>query len=319
MNNPAAAQRPATTPRYDWLKGPDGLRAGWRLLIFLVILLPVGYGASKISESVTQRLNAGDLGPTGFTIFFGIVSCALLLVTWIMAKIERRSFADYGLPWRRAFRLRFWQGAAIGFASLTALLVVLHIAGVLSFGPLSLHGADAWKYAALWSVPFFLTALLEEFFCLGYLLFTLAAGIGFWPAAVVISLLIGGGHYFNTGGHGLAPVSVTAFFLVASLTLRRTGDLWLALGLHSAWNWGEMFFYGLRDSGATVQGHLLSSSIHGPVLLTGGAFGLEASWPNIVLLVIWWCGFSIWLRGAKYPHPIDGSKTSVSEINGEES
>ena len=303
MSDPPADQPMAAPPRYNMLKGPGGLRAGWRLLIFFVILLPVGYGAIKISESVAEGLHAGPLTPVGFTIFFGILICALLLVTWIIARIEDRSFADYGLPWRRAFCLRFWQGAAIGFASLTALVVVLRLAGVLSFGPLALRGADVWKYGALWSVPFFLTALLEEFFCLGYLLFTLTTGIGFWPAAIVISCLVGGGHYFNTGGHGLAPVAVTGLFLVACLTLRRTGDLWLPLGLHSAWNWGEMFFYGLPDSGETVQGHLLSSSIHGPVWLTGGAFGPEASWLNIALLVIWWCSFSIWLRGAKYPNP----------------
>lgn len=297
-NQPIAAR-----PRYNILKGPGGLRAGWRLVIFFLILLPVGYGAGRIIESVMHALHAEDLTPMGFTISFGIMVCALLLVTWIMARIEGRSIADYGLPWRRAFCLRFWQGAAIGFASLTALFVALLFAGVLSFGPLALHGVDMWKYGALWSVPLFLTALLEEFFCLGYLLFTLTTGIGFWPAAIVISFLVGGGHYFNIGGHGLGPVTTTGFFLVACLMLRRTGDLWLPLGLHSAWNWGEMFFYGAPVSGETVQGHLLSPSIHGPAWLTGGAYGPEASWLNIVLLVIWWFGFSIWQRAAKYPNP----------------
>ncbi len=108
MSDPLANQPIVATARYNVLKGPGGLRARWRLLIFFVILLPVEYGASKISESVTEGLHAGPLTPVGFTIFFGILVCALLLVTWIMARIEDRSFADYGLPWRRAFCLRFW-------------------------------------------------------------------------------------------------------------------------------------------------------------------------------------------------------------------
>ena len=293
----------AAKPRYNILKGPSGFRAGWRLLIFFVILLPVGYGANRVAELVIQGLQAEPLTPMEFTIFFGILFCTVLLVTWIMARIEGRGIADYGLPWRRAFRLRFWQGTAISFASLTALLVVLRFAGILSFGPLALRGVEMWKYGALWTVPLFLTALLEEFFYRGYLLFTLTSGIGFWPAAIVTSFLLGGAYYFNPGGHGLAPVAVTAFFLVACLTLRRTGDLWLPIGLHAGWNWGLIFFYGLPDSGVTVQGRLLNTNIHGPVWLTGGNFGIEASLLNIALLVIWWFSFSIWLRTAKYPNP----------------
>lgn len=289
--------------RYNILRGPNGLRAGWRLLIFFAILLPIGYGASRIIDPVMRGLHADFHTPLGFVVTMGILAAALLLASWIMARIEGRSLAHYGLPWRRAFRRQFWQGAAISFASLTLLLLVLRFGGAFSFGALALRGGDIWKYGVLWTVPLFLAALLEDFFYRGYLLFTLTTGIGFWPAALVTSFLMGGAHYFNPGGHGLGPVAATAYCLVTCLVLRRTGDLWMPLGLHSAWNWGEVFFYGVPDSGQTAQGHFLNASFHGPVGLTGGTFGPEASWPNLVLLAIWWIGFSLWLRGTKYPNP----------------
>jgi len=47
----------------------------------------------------------------------------------------------------------------------------------------------------------------------------------------------------------------------------------------------------------------MNSSLHGPVWLTGGTFGPEGSWPNVILLTIWAIGFSLWLRGVKYPDP----------------
>jgi hypothetical protein len=77
----------------------------------------------------------------------------------------------------------------------------------------------------------------------------------------------------------------------------------MPLGIHSAWSWGEVFFYGVPSSGQSAHGHFLNASFHGPVWLTGGTFGPEASWLNIALLVIWGLIFSAWLRGAKYPNP----------------
>ena len=116
--------------------------------------------------------------------------------------------------------------------------------GSFSFGSPALHGADIWKYGALWTLPLFLSALFEDFLYRGYLLFTLTSGIGFWPAAVVTSLLMGGAHYFNPGGHGLGPVTAFLYCLATCVVIRRTGDLWMALGIHAAWSWGEVFFYG---------------------------------------------------------------------------
>lgn len=220
-----------------------------------------------------------------------------------MGRIERRSFADYGLPWRRAFGRRFWQGAAFSFVSLTGLLLAMQLAGVFSFGAVGLHGWDIWKYGGAWAVPLFLAALLEDFFYRGYLLFTLTTGIGFWPAAVVTSLLMGGMHYFNPGGHGLGPAAATMYCLVTCLVLRRTGNLWMPLGIHWAWGWGEIFFYGVPSSGFPAAGHLFNARFHGSQLLTGGVFGPEASVLNIIMLGMWWLIFWLWLSGVRYPNP----------------
>jgi membrane protease YdiL (CAAX protease family) len=285
------------------LKGTDGLRAGWRLLIFLSILLPFEYGASQLTDVLYRVLHTDFYSPGGGAILGGSFVVALLLATAIMGRIERRSLADYGLPFRRAFCLQFWQGAAISFLSLSVLLLALRWAGAVSFGSPTLQGGQAVKYGLMWTLPLFLMALLEDFSYRGYLLFTLTTGIGFWPAAVATSLLMGGAHYFNPGGHGLGPVAATAYCLVTCLVLRRTGDLWMPLGIHWAWGWGEVFFYGVPSSGQSAHGHFLSANFHGPVWLTGGAFGPEASWLNVVVLALWGIGFSLWLRGVKYPNP----------------
>ncbi len=283
-------------------KGPNGIRAGWRLLIFFALILPLGYGAGLIVDRINGPNQYPDTPAEG-AIMMGIFAVALLIATWIMTRIEGRSFADYGLPWRRAFGGPFWQGAAISFASLALLLFVLRLAGVYSFGPLALYGNDILKYGAAWSVPLFISALLEDFLYRGYLLFTLTTGIGFWPAAVITSLWMGGMHYFNPGGHGLGPVAATIYCLVTCLVIRRTGNLWMPMGIHAGWSWGVVFFFGLPSSGLAGVGHLLNGSVHGATWLTGGEFGIEASVPNLILLALWGVGFFAWLRGVKYPNP----------------
>ena len=301
MSNESVTIPSMAPARYAIFRGPNGLRAGWRLLIFLAILLPIGYGVSLSIDSLMHRLHGDSSTPLGNVLSLDLLVPPLLIATWIMGRIERRTFADYGLPWRRAFGRRFWQGACFSFASISLLLVTMRLAGVFSFGPISLHGWDVWKFGAAWAVLLFLGALLEDFFYRGYLLFTLTTGIGFWPAAIVTSLLMGGMHYFNPSGRGLGPVSATMYCLVTCLVLRRTGDLWMPLGIHLAWAWGEVYFYGVPDSGFPANGHLLNARFHGNPLLTGGGFGPEASIFTLTLLAFWGVIFSVWLRGVKYP------------------
>lgn len=60
-----------------------------------------------------------------------------------------------------------------------------------------------------------------------------------------------------------------------------TGRLWLPIGLHIAWNFTEGSIFGMSVSGNTTAGFgdagLLRGTLSGPRILTGGAFGPEAS------------------------------------------
>jgi uncharacterized protein len=289
---------------YSILKGPIGLRAGWRLLIYAALVVGLGYLAGKIANYMLHGRKPDDSSPTVGIVTFLVAGCVLLLAAWIMGKIETRSLADYGLPWQRALCAQFWQAGVIGFVSLTPLLAVLRLARAYSMGSLQLHGVDIWKDGLLWAVTMTLAATVEEFFYRGYLQFTLTSGIGFWPAALITSALMGAAHTFNPGWTTLGLFTVSGFGILACLLLRRTGDLWMPIGLHAAWDWGETYFYGVPDSGLMGSGHLFQGRFHGPAWLTGMPFGVEAGWPNVALFLIWWFIFAKWLREVKYPKPV---------------
>jgi membrane protease YdiL (CAAX protease family) len=55
-----------------------------------------------------------------------------------------------------------------------------------------------------------------------------------------------------------------------------TRNLWMAIGLHAAWNFTQGAIFGIPVSGNPAQG-LVTSELAGPAILSGGGFGLEAS------------------------------------------
>jgi len=284
--------------------GPNGLRAGWRLLIFAAILAifiaGFQYGGKLIEHG---RPPQRTFSAATMMIGEGIIFAILLIASWIMAKIEGRTIGDYGLPWREAFQKEFWQGAMVGFAALTILLGTLRALGVFSFGALALDGGTLVKFAALWGLAFVLVGFTEEFSLRGYPLFTLTTGIGFWPAAILLSGAFGALHLGNHSEDWLGALSAGSFGFLFCLILRRTGDLWMAIGFHAAWDWGETFFYGVPNSGLSAPGHMLDPSFHGAKILTGGSVGPEGSAFCFVILILCWLLFHFWLRDAKYPNP----------------
>jgi CAAX protease family protein len=275
-------------------RGPSELRAGWRLCIFLAIAVVL----IKASNLIIGLHGIEDT--TSFLVRKALDFLILLLASSIMGRIERRTIADYGLPWREMFRAQFWQGALLGFASITSLLVGMRLVNVFHFGTIALRGTDAWRWGGVYALVFILVALKEEFLARGYCLFTLATGIGFWPAAILSSALFGYGHHGNSGEVWLGSFNAGAFGLLACFLLRRTGNLWMAIGLHMSFDWGESYFYGVANSGHAVPGHLLNSSSSGPPWFSGGTVGPEGSLLCTLLIAVVWLLCAAWLREVKY-------------------
>ena len=104
-----------------------------------------------------------------------------------------------------------------------------------------------------------------------------AKGIGFWPAAILLSLLFGRVHLENPGEGWVGAAGVVMIGLVFAFALRRTGNLWLVVGWHATFDFGETFLYSVPNSGIVFQGHLSNASLHGAKWLTGGTVGPEGS------------------------------------------
>ena len=277
--------------------GPDGLRAGWSLLIFIAIVAAMGFCANRIGH----WLHAPDPNSAkpGFEMppLLGIIGEAVpfliaVFVTWIMSKIERRPISVYGLGDSRKLS-HFFGGMAWGIVCVSLVILTLWRAGLLVFERRLLFGGDILRYGGIWLLGFLLVGLLEEYLTRGYVQYTLTrglaglyqwafktrhrAGLGFWTSALIMSFLFGFGHRSNPGESPIGLLSAGLAGMVFCFSLWRTGSLWWAIGLHTSWDWGQSFLYGVADSGLMVQHHLFATHPVGKPILSGGTTGPEGS------------------------------------------
>jgi membrane protease YdiL (CAAX protease family) len=287
--------------------GPYGLRAGWSLLIAIILLIAFFKGMNSTlhaSHLISPHAMEHEPGPGVVFLleFSGFLVAAL--VTWIMAKIEDRPMPVYGLGSNSKLK-QLSTGAIIGLAAISLLVFVLIKGGLLAIDQRLLFGSDIFRYALLWIPGFLAIAFFEEYLFRGFLQYTLARGLsglaprisakldphafGFWSAAALISFGFGAVHGSNPGESPLGLACAGFASLLFCFSLWRTGSLWWAIGLHAAWDYGQSFLFGVADSGTFVGHRLLATHPIGTPLLSGGATGPEGSifcLPVLALIVL---------------------------------
>ena len=285
-----------------FFEGPEGVRPGWRMFAYLGMAFVTFFMLSMVVSVILPEARLWSQMASE-----ALLAISVLVPGFVMAGLEDRPFGSYGLPGRQAFGKQFWAGALWGLASFSLFMLLLREVGVLTLGQVAVHGGRAWKFGAFWAVFFLLVGFFEESALRGYLQFTLGNAIGFWRAAVVLSLVFGAIHVFNPGEVWIGELGAGAIGLFFCLTLRRTGSLWFAVGMHSAWDWAESYVYSVPDSGEVAQGHLLNTSLHGSPWLTGGSVGPEGSVLVFVVVALMWVVFDRVYR------PRDGATDRTGE------
>jgi membrane protease YdiL (CAAX protease family) len=274
---PESAPEPKGDLRRVFL-GPDGIRAGWSILLFIALTFAIGFVIVVALRYVARRVGhfPAPQSAVGAIINDLVTILPILGATAIMARIEGRTTLDYGLrdgQWLR----RFATGAAWGFVLISFLIGLLRVTGHLAFDGQLIHGQMILTDALLLGVVFLLVGVTEEVTFRGYLQYTAARGIGFWPAAILLSFGFGGAHLFNPGEHLFGAFAAGFAGFVFCYPLYRLGSLWWSIGAHFAWDWGQSYFYGVPDSGLMFPGHLQATHPVGPDWLSGGTVGPEGS------------------------------------------
>ncbi len=265
----------------------DGrLRSIWRFVLAVVLLIAANFAGGAISQVIfAGHPVAFDAGYRLFTTLLMVGGFALMLR--YLDRAEGSLLEAQGLGFRRKWVREFAIGAALGFV-----LISIAVAAIAVWGDLDIAvklNAITVRHSITVLVLLVAGAALEEVMFRGYPFQRLVESIGAWGAIVVFSVMFGAVHLGNPNAGGIRSwgffntIAVGVLFAWAYL---KTGSLWLPIGIHFAWNCALGFVYGLPVSGLQVFATIVRSKAIGPKLLTGGAYGIEASVTGAVVIVL---------------------------------
>jgi membrane protease YdiL (CAAX protease family) len=281
------------------------LRAGWRLLIQLIIMfLLVGFGMMGLQFLVSNSLIIASVFPQ----FIGIIASI-----WIAARLlDRRSFFDYGLNFNRRWQKDFLTGTAIAAFAVGTIFLIEWWAGwitIIEYG----WNVDAETPFGLGLSSFFLAMLMvgfyEELFSRGYQILNLTEGLRYpnigEHGAIIIAILLtsalfGFMHFFNANASAISTFNIILAGIVLATPYILTGSLALSVGLHFSWNFVMAGVLGFPVSGKEIETTILHIQQGGTDLWTGGSFGPEAGILGLLGMAIMLGGSCVYIKWAGY-------------------
>ena len=280
---PSAPQLRESYDLHWMIIGPDGVRAGWLILLFYCLfrLFLYLFGGLFFAAftGVFQTASPLTVLLSELIEFFAMIAAGALMIA-----VAHRKPGEYNLRGPRPV-LHLAGGLVIGFLTLSALVGALAIGGWLHFGPAALSGTRIFGYAAIWGVGFLIVGCVEEgtFRCYG--LATLVRGINFWWALASISGLCLYARFFAPGESTLGVYIFAALGVIPCFLLHfrkaAGSNFWQA-----AWATSTGFgFVHTSNGGENWIGIFAAASIGFvfcvSVRLTGSAWwaiGCHAAW-----------------------------------------
>ncbi len=222
-----------------------------------------------ITQMAVRLLPARETIPIIALSLVVVVSIIYLAYSAFVRIIERRPLSEFATL---GAVTELTSGVLIG-----AVLFTVTIGILWGLGCYTVTGVNDWMIM----VPVFaravITGVYEEVLFRGVLFRVIEEKLGSWLALLLSALLFGFLHLGNPNATWVAAAAIAleaGTLLAAAYVLTRR--LWLAIGIHFAWNFTQGGVFGVAVSGNQASG-LLQSILKGPELLSGGQFGAEAS------------------------------------------
>jgi membrane protease YdiL (CAAX protease family) len=257
-----------------FLNSDRQLRNGWWVLIFFLLLaaflLPMIMIAQENNEAVSMGRQA-----------------LIILLASLISQLARRKplaelFGTLNVGWLKELCV----GGLIGSVMMLVPALILEIFGWIRWQwnpePLPTLSSSLLLFAGV--------AAAEELLFRGFVFQRFISGLGQWPAQLIIAAFFLLTHLNNPGMTGTVKVMASINIFLASilfgLAFIRTRSLAMPLGLHWMANWVQGGILGFGVSGTQQTGLFVPIFGAAPVWLTGGPFGLEASLPGLICVVI---------------------------------
>ena len=256
------------------VKRPLWLRILQHPLVRLVVIGGPMFLMMALTSYFTAKVPGEPLKAIAIVIAWGALGFAVYL--GLVRLIERRRASELSLT-RIGGDLGI--GLAVGAGLYTACVLILMVAGIYR-----IDGLNPVSYMLPAVAMALSSGIFEELVFRGVLFRVVEEWLGSWVSLAVSSLVFGFLHLINPTATVLGAVfiSVEAGLLLAAAYML-TRRLWMSIGFHMAWNYTQSGVFSGIVSGGDSDPGLVKPTIDGPLLLTGGTFGLEASLTAFVL------------------------------------
>jgi membrane protease YdiL (CAAX protease family) len=254
----------------QWLLNPFVRFFGY-LLIFAIGVRLSGFLYYTILSTLFRNLPL--LGEFIESLIMIVIMISIYFL--LIRKIERRSVHEFST---NSCLTEMMAGTLIGGTLIGAVILILSVFGfytIQSFNPaknlldgLIIFGAGAIFEEIIFRLVIF--KLLEEYF-------------GSWISMLISALLFGVAHMFNENATLWSAITIAIEAgILLSMAFIFTRRIWMIFGIHFTWNFMQATVFGLPASGLEFPG-IINAAITGPVWLSGGDFGVEASLITVIL------------------------------------
>lgn len=255
--------------------------------------IAVRVGLFAFLELLSLILFGAVLAPWAGTVASAALStflAAAVTNAFSVRIFERLSMVDLGLHWNPSSIRNLSWGLAGGVLAALVVLVPPILAGAAKLVTAPDQPANLRSLIFV-SAMLALGVVGEELLFRGYGFQLLLRQIGPFATILPVSVLFAAAHAANLNATPLGLLNTFLWGVILGFAVLRSGDLWLAIGLHFGWNW-TLPLFGVNLSGfrMSVSGYVLDWSA-GP-LWSGGDYGPEASLLTLLMMPI--LGWGLW-------------------------
>lgn len=270
-----------------------------RIVIALLFIAPVIAFHNLFSIFVLDNLEKSFRIPVQFTVIIVTIIMVFIAYGYYTRLIENRE--AFELKTKRCLR-EVAMGIAIGGGLVVLILVLLILSGFYKIEHLNSpfvllerifrYGIGSFLEEMIFTIILF--RLTEEF-------------AGTIVSIITISLLFGLMHLGNDNATISSSVCISLEHIIILAPFILTRRIWMVWAIHFSWNYFQTAVFGMNNSGMAHEG-FITPAISGPVWITGGSFGIEASYVTIALqilagsIILWYavkCGQFLKYRNAR--------------------
>jgi uncharacterized protein len=197
---------------------------------------------------------------------------------------QEGSIAAQGLPLRPGFFREVATGLTVGWGAVVVCVLAMFVIGGIAV--VITTQWSAWPWLLVDAAYFALLTLGEEVGFRGYGFQRFTAVVGSSGAAFGYALFYAIVYALVPGATNASiAISVVFSFLLTTAYLR-TRALWVSWGLNFGWKASQALIFGLTVRGVSSHSPIIEGNPMGPFWLTGGGFGIDASWFACLVLLI---------------------------------